>query len=73
MSTGNKYKDEINPDSDEQDELADDDPEKYEPKYHFNTFEEWQLKVEDAYHELHKTVDDNLAARMVCNRAYIIS
>ena len=53
---------EINPDSDEQDELAEDDPEKYEPKYHFNTFEEWQLKVEDAYHELHKTVDDNLAA-----------
>ena len=57
-----QIQDEINPASEEQDELAEDDPEKYEPKYHFNTFEEWQLKVEDAYHELHKTVDNNLAA-----------
>jgi len=33
---------------------------KYEPKYHYDNFEQWQIAVESAYHKLHKTVDDNL-------------
>lgn len=34
---------------------------KQKAKYHFDNFEKWQIGVEDAYHKLHKTVDDNLA------------
>ena len=36
------------------------EPEPFKPKYEFPTFEEWQISVEESYHKLHKTVDDNL-------------
>jgi hypothetical protein len=34
--------------------------EKYKPKYYFDNFEQWQTAVENHYHNLHKTVDDNM-------------
>lgn len=34
--------------------------EKYKPKCHFDSFEQWQVAVESSYHNLHKTVDDNM-------------
>ena len=36
------------------------EPEPFKPKYEFPTFEEWQISVEESYHKLHKTVNDNL-------------
>ena len=34
--------------------------EKYKPKHHFDNFERWQVAVENAYHNLHKIIDDNI-------------
>ena len=34
--------------------------EKCKSKCHYDSFEQWQVAVETAYHELHKTVDDNI-------------
>jgi hypothetical protein len=56
----NEIQHEINPESDELNELEEDDPERYKPKHQFSNFEEWQLSVEESYHKLHKTVDDNM-------------
>lgn len=55
-----QIQDEINPISSKNDELAQDDPERYRPKYQFNTFEEWRLKTEDSYHNLRQVIEDNL-------------
>ena len=36
------------------------EPEPFKPKYEFPTFEQWQISVEESYHKLHKTVNDNM-------------
>ena len=52
-----QIQDEINPESDELDQVAEDDPERYKPKHRFDTFEKWLKSVEESYHNLHRVMD----------------